>query len=150
MTPQELALGASDAVALGEVAEPFQLEFYAVLFEPDPDLRALFPTEMGEQRAELFAELEVLVDFVVQIGDRRSERRFAVHARELGRRHEVYGVTPPVYDTVRRSLPAALLECLPGFDDGHATAWTKVYAMAHSAMQERDLERTVPVPPGAS
>ena len=125
-----------DALALHHVAGRFQEEFYAVLFELDPSLRPLFPPSMDQQRRQLFAEIQTLVDFVVDIGDRPSERRFATHARDLGRFHDVAGVTAPMYEPVGRALIAALRESLDHVDDRHAAAWEKAYALMASAMQD--------------
>lgn len=135
MTPDDIELVERDVATLRTAAERFTTEFYATLFELDPDVRRLFPADIDAQRAKLFDELHVLVGRATQITDDASVNAFVERAHELGDRHEVYGVTPPMYRLVEVSLLAALRDVVPDFDDGHERAWSRLYRLVAGSMQ---------------
>lgn len=135
MTPNDIELVEHDVAALHEAADRFTGEFYATLFELDPDVRRLFPADIDAQRTKLFDELQVLVSRATQFGDDASVATFVDRARGLGERHEVYGVTPPMYRLVEVSLLAALRDVVSGFDDAHERAWVRLYRLVAGSMQ---------------
>ena len=136
MTPDDIELVEGDVAHLSASADRFTAEFYATLFDLDPDVRRLFPADIDAQRAKLFEELGVLVSRATQIVDDDSVAAFVARAHELGERHEVYGVTAPMYRLVEISLLAALRDVVPDFDDGHERAWTRLYRLVAGSMQD--------------
>lgn len=104
--------------------------FYDKLFALDPSLRALFPSDLSEQKKKLMATL----DFAVATLTKPDALLPAVRA--LGQRHVSYGVQPAHYSVVG----AALLDTLEtglgaGFTDEVRGAWTKTYGVVSSTMQ---------------
>lgn len=109
--------------------------FYTKLFELDPNLKPLFPTEkdgaMKEQGNKLMTMLAAAV-----AGLSNLEALMPV-LQNLGKRHVEYKVEPSHYDTVG----AALLGTLEaGLGDDFTTevkeAWTSVYGTMSSVMIE--------------
>ena len=135
MNPEDRRLIESDAARLGERSEQFTTEFYATLFELDPTVRRLFPDDVTEQRQKLFDELHILVTRAVECDGPADVERFAAHARELGERHELYGVEAPMYEHVGVALIGALAEVVDDFDERHADAWRRLYRLVAGTMQ---------------
>lgn len=137
MTPADLALVEADLPVLTEHGDRFAAEFYATLFELAPELRSMFPTDMAAQRRKLFDELSVLVERARQVADAASVDAFVERARDLGDRHDGYGVTAPMYRVVEVALLAAVREVVPRHDleDAHQRAWTRLYRMVAGAMK---------------
>ncbi|MFT3926196.1 MAG: protein kinase [Myxococcales bacterium] len=104
--------------------------FYARLFEARPDVRGLFPADLGEQQLKLVGALQLALEHL----DRPE--RLTPLLEELGRRHALYGVRATDFDDVG----TALLESLAEFDSAHwnpalNAAWTGAYQQISSAMQ---------------
>ncbi|GAA2142859.1 FAD-binding oxidoreductase [Kitasatospora kazusensis] len=103
--------------------------FYAHLFAHNPELRALFPAGMAEQRDRLFAALTEVV--------RRADDSagFAAYLRALGRDHRKFRAAPEHYPAVGASLIAAVRHF-----SGHSwtpeleKAWTEAYTVISQAM----------------
>jgi NAD(P)H-flavin reductase/hemoglobin-like flavoprotein len=76
--------------------------FYATLFLEAPQLRALFPVAMEEQRDRFFRALAAAVAHF------REPDRLAVMLRDLGRDHRKFGVRTEDYDLVGHALIQAL------------------------------------------
>jgi hemoglobin-like flavoprotein len=91
----------------GELTE----RFYARLFESHPELRALFPNDMSEQREKLFA---TLAEVVAHLHDPSSSKRVL---EELGREHAGFGALESHYPIVCDMLARALA-------DVSGEAWT--------------------------
>lgn len=135
VTPGDLELIDDDMAVLSTSADRFTSEFYATLFELAPDLRPLFATDLAAQRTKLFDELSVLVERAAALAHPGDVHDFEARAGELGRRHEVYGVTATMYDTVERALLGAMYEVVPGFDEQHERSWTRLYRIVAGAMR---------------
>src|SRR5262245_31342099 len=86
MSTDQVTLVKSSFAAIHPVADAFATRFYARLFELDPGLRALFKSDMAEQRQKLLEMLEAVVDAL----DRPALVVEEVAA--LGRRHASYRV----------------------------------------------------------
>lgn len=135
MTPADRLIIEADAVRLTGAADEFATEFYATLFELEPSLRQLFPERLDEQRAKLVTELDVLVARALDTESPDDLARFDRRARDLGSRHELYGVEAPMYELVGVALVGALAETLDDFDDDHILAWQRLYRLVAATMQ---------------
>ncbi len=103
--------------------------FYDRLFELDPELRALFPAELTEQKQKLMTMLTTAVrslnnlDAVVPV------------VQALGRRHVGYGVKEAHYATVGAALLDSLAKGLgPAFTPTVKESWTAVYGVLSTTM----------------
>ena len=122
MTPEQVDLvRISFAKVASAGADPATL-FYQRLFQIDPPLRHLFPSDLTAQRAKLMAALRNVVGAL----DRLDQILPAV--RELGRRHACHGVETEHYATVGSALIWTLEQGL-GADFTPATrrAWVDAY-----------------------
>lgn len=81
-----------------ERADELADRFYARLFELHPDLRRMFPADMGEQKVKLLKSLEAV------IAGLRTPRELREKLRELGRLHEAKGVREEHYAPVCAAL----------------------------------------------
>lgn len=133
MTPTDLDLITRSATELEP--EPFATCFYDTLFELAPSARALFPADMGEQRAKLMIELSTLIGFATSATEGDVDR-FVARAHRLGARHTAYGAEPEHYDIVGAALLAALREHVAGWSDAHETAWSRLYRLVATTMLE--------------
>jgi NAD(P)H-flavin reductase/hemoglobin-like flavoprotein len=72
----------------------FTSNFYLRLFATNPELRELFPANMGHQRAMLFRVIEYVLETVP---DRDNHPQLLEFLGQLGRDHRKYGVTEENY-----------------------------------------------------
>ena len=110
---------------LDEVAD----DFYSRLFTARPDLRALFPDDLTEQRHKFALELDAITGAIPDF------ERFRKRAEELGERHRGYGVRPSYYAPLREALLAALAEADPAWDEETASAWRAAFNLVAEVMQ---------------
>ncbi len=111
--------------------------FYTRLFELDPSLRRMFPTDMAEQKRKLMLTLK----FAVNSLSRLDELVPAVQA--LGRRHAGYGVKNEHYNTVGAALLWTLEQGLgEAFTPEVKAAWVTVYTLLANTMREAAAETT--------
>jgi hemoglobin-like flavoprotein len=104
--------------------------FYARLFEIDPELRRLFKSDLGDQGQRLLAMLGQAVALLSQ-----PERLLPV-LRQLGARHQGYGVEARHYATVGQALLDTLEAGLgAAFTPALRAAWTEVYGVVAQTMQ---------------
>ena len=109
--------------------------FYARLFELDPSLRHMFPSDLAEQKHKLMMTLK----FAVNSLSRLDELVSAVQA--LGRRHAGYGVKNEHYNTVAVALIWTLEQGLgAAFTPDVKGAWIAVYTLLAKTMQEAAAE----------
>jgi hemoglobin-like flavoprotein len=131
MTPEQISLVQSSFERLGPQQPVLATRFYQELFRRDPALRALFATDLTEQKARFAVKLAELVQSMPRLDDLLS------HTRALGARHAGYGVRAADYETVGNALLDALAAVLgDGFDDPTRQAW----ALAYNLMAETMLE----------
>jgi len=128
MTPSDIAAIRADFATVARAPDLFAARFYARLFAIDPELRALFPEDLAEQRKKLVQALAMVVDGL----DRLDSIIDAVRA--LGSRHNDYGVTAEHYASVGEAVLATLEDTLESFDDSHRAAWGRAYALLADAM----------------
>ena len=88
MTPEQVAIVQRTAAMVARDGDRFARAFYDHLFERRPSARCLFPEEMDLQRSRLVEEILLLVAAAADLPS------FLQRARELGRRHQGYGVQP--------------------------------------------------------
>ncbi|MEM6664076.1 MAG: globin domain-containing protein [Pseudomonadota bacterium] len=107
--------------------------FYGRLFQQRPELRAMFGDDMELQGRKLMDTLNFVIDHLD-----RSER-LAEPVRELGVRHQEYGVVPKDYGDVGNALLWAFQNILQGeFRSDVESAWTAAYFQISEAMIEAE------------
>lgn len=136
VTPEELELIAADGHTVSTLGDGFARRFYDTLFEVAPSTRELFPDDLVAQRGKLVDELSFLVAAATASASDGDLGPFLDRARELGRRHVGYGVRGADYAPVGVALLAALRDSIPGWDDDHDAAWTKLYGLISDVMRE--------------
>lgn len=130
MTPDQIVLVQTSFARLVPQADAVAGAFYARLFQLDPTLRALFPAELGPQRAKL---MQMLAAAVRGLDDLPA---LLPVVRSLGQRHAGYGVRPQHYATVGRALMDTLGSGLgSAFTPAMEQAWSAVYTALAGAMQ---------------
>jgi nitric oxide dioxygenase len=109
--------------------------FYNRLFEDDPTLEALFPSDLTEQKQKLMATLATAVGGLGMLDE------IVPIVQDLGIRHAAYGVKPEHYDTVAGALLWTLEQGLAGaFTPEVKTAWTEAYMILAETMKEAAAE----------
>ena len=130
MTPETIRLVRSSFDQVLPVADLAATLFYDRLFVLDPSLRSLFPENLNQQKQSLMATLRIAVEQLDQ-----PDRLLPV-VRQLGVRHERYGVTAAHYATVADALLWTLEQGLgPAFTPAVRAAWTAVYEVLATTMQ---------------
>jgi hemoglobin-like flavoprotein len=120
MTPDQVKLVQDSFSKVAPISETAALLFYDRLFEIAPQVRAMFPSDMTEQRKKLMAMLAVVVS---GLGNLSS---ILPAASVLAKRHVGYGAKAEHYPVVG----AALLWTL---EKGLGDAWTPAVADAWGA-----------------
>lgn len=130
MTPEQVNLVKQSWAKVVPVAEQAAELFYGKLFELDPSLRDMFPSDMQEQGRKLMATINTAVNAL----DRLDTIVPTVQA--LGRRHVGYGVREEHYDTVGAALLWTLEQGLgEAFTPEVKTAWTETYTLLAATMK---------------
>lgn len=130
MTPEQIALVQESFARVAPIAPQAAAIFYDKLFAADPSLRAMFRGDMAAQGEALMRMIAAAVRTLDQ-----PEHLVPV-LRNLGRRHDAYGVKPQHYDTVGGALIATLEQGLgPAFDMPTRAAWVAMYTMVSRTMQ---------------
>jgi hemoglobin-like flavoprotein len=117
MTPKQVELVQQSFAKVIPISEQASVLFYDRLFEIAPQVRAMFPDDMTEQRRKLMMMLAAVVN---GLGDLPS---ILPAASALAKRHTGYGATAEHYPVVG----AALLWTL---EKGLGDAWTPEVAEA--------------------
>jgi hemoglobin-like flavoprotein len=111
------------------------LTFYGRLFELDPALRPLFGDNLENQAAMFVTALSVSVLGLVEQGF------VPASVRELGARHERYGVEEPFYATFGEALLWTLGQLLgERFTPEVREAWSDAYETLAAAMKQSAAE----------
>lgn len=131
MTPQQIHQVRDSFALLAPKADAAAALFYARLFQVDPELRQLFRGNLHEQGAKLMQ----MIAAAVKLLDRPDALLPVL--RQLGARHQDYGVLPAHY----ASVGAALLDTLAvgladDFDAPTRSAWVAMYALVSRTMLE--------------
>ncbi len=131
MTPEQVVIVQTTWRPVLLVGDTFAELFYGKLFTLDPDLRRLFKNDLKEQGRNLTAMISVAA------GSLGRAERIVLALRELGRRHQAYGVQPQHYETVAAALLWALEKSLgEAFTPEVRGAWTEAYRLLAATMQD--------------
>jgi hemoglobin-like flavoprotein len=120
MTPDQVKLVQQSFSQVAPIADQAAILFYDRLFEVAPQVKAMFPADMTEQRKKLMATLAVVVNGLTDLP------AILPAASALAKRHVAYGTKPDHYPVVG----AALLWTL---EKGLGSAWTPEVASAWTA-----------------
>jgi hemoglobin-like flavoprotein len=143
MATDQVRLVKSSFASIGPRADALATQFYAQLFALEPALRALFHSDMAEQRQKLMQMLSAIVEAL----DRPA--LIVAEVAALGQRHADYGVVAEHYALVEQALLWALAEELgERWTEELAAAWQAAYTLLAATMQAAARSAT-PAPPGA-
>ncbi|CCD86578.1 putative nitric oxide dioxygenase (NOD); flavohemoprotein [Bradyrhizobium sp. ORS 285] len=120
MTPSQITLVQDSFAKVAPISDQAAAIFYDRLFEVAPQVRAMFPDDLTEQRKKLMATLTVVVNGLSDLP------AILPAASALAKRHVNYGAKPEHYPVVG----AALLWTL---EKGLGEAWTPDVADAWTA-----------------
>ena len=125
---------------IAPIADDAAALFYRRLFQLDPMLKLMFPGDMAGQRRKLMQMLTAAVKGLDRL------EQLAPVLQDLGRRHVAYGVGDAHYDIVGQALLWTLEKALGrAFTPDLRHAWTTVYTLVATTMQEAAREVAVPV-----
>ncbi|MCU1364846.1 MAG: Hemoglobin-like protein [Ilumatobacteraceae bacterium] len=129
MDNHNIALVQATFHAVAPMADEFSAAFYAHLFELDPSLRSMFPSDLTGQRRKLVDELAAIVDTIGRLPV------LVARTTELGRRHVDYGVEPHHYDLVLDALMHAFGVCIPErMTPEVVVSWRRAYNLVAETM----------------
>jgi hemoglobin-like flavoprotein len=120
MTPEQVTLVQESFAKVAPISDQAAVMFYDRLFEAAPQVKAMFPVDMTEQRKKLMATLAVVVNGLSKL------ESILPAASALAQRHVAYGAKPAHYPVVG----AALLWTM---EKGLGEAWTPAVADAWTA-----------------
>ena len=122
MTSDQVQLVQQSFAKVAPIADQAAVLFYDRLFETAPQVKAMFPADISEQRKKLMATLAVVVN---GLGDLKS---VLPAASALARRHVTYGAKAEHYPVVGAALLWTLEKGLgEGWTPAVADAWTSAY-----------------------
>jgi hemoglobin-like flavoprotein len=122
MTPDQITLVQQSFAKVAPISETAAVLFYDRLFEIAPQVQAMFPADMTEQRRKLMMMLATVVN---GLGDLNS---ILPAASALAKRHVGYGAKAEHYPVVGAALLWTLEKGLGnGWTPQVAEAWTTVY-----------------------
>lgn len=138
MTADELARVQVQADLL-RADHQFVTTVYDVMFSEYPELRSMFPEDLGAQRARFAEEFAVLMDGLLDL--EAFERR----GRDLGRRHAARGVRAEHYPKVRDAFVTAVAVHLgEELSAADRVAWTRAFDLIGAVMQKGAEEAATP------
>jgi hemoglobin-like flavoprotein len=129
MTPEQVQLVQQSFAKVAPISEQASVIFYDRLFEIAPQVRAMFPDDMKEQRKKLMATLAVVVNGLTNL------EAVLPAASALAKRHVSYGAKPDHYPVVGSALLYTLEKGLGnGWTPDVAAAWNATYATLSTFM----------------
>ena len=135
LTSAEKTLVQNSFATIAPIAGDAAVLFYQRLFELDPSLRSMFPSDMTGQRQKLMHMLTAAVKGLDHLD------HLVPVLEDLGRRHATYGVLDAHYETVGAALLWTLQMGLgAAFTPEVKAAWTTVYGLVASTMQSAARE----------
>ena len=136
MTPENIAEVRASWDKVRSDAQGFASEFYRRLFEMDPNLPALFKSDMQSEGEKLVQ----MLDFCVRNLERLDTILPVI--QDFGQRHEYYGFTAQHYESVGRALIATLNAQLGEiFTPQVKMAWGETYTVLAGAMPNSAVPR---------
>ena len=122
MTPDQVKLVQQSFSKVASISDQAAAIFYDRLFEVAPQVKAMFPADMTEQRKKLMATLAVVVNGLSDLSSIQPV------ASALAKRHVGYGAKPEHYPVVGAALLWALEKGLgEEWTSEVAAAWTAAY-----------------------
>jgi hemoglobin-like flavoprotein len=122
MTPDQIKLVQDSFAKVGPISEKAAELFYGRLFEIAPQVRAMFPDDMSEQRKKLMATLAIVVQGLNNLDT------ILPAASALAKRHVSYGAEAAHYPVVGQALLWTLEQGLgPSWTPDVAAAWAGAY-----------------------
>ena len=136
MTPEQVTLVQQSFGKVAPISDQAVVIFYDRLFEIAPQVKAMFPADMTEQRKKLMATLAVVVNGLSNL------ESILPAASALAQRHVAYGARAEHYPVVGSALLWTLEKGLgDGWTVDVATAWTAAYTMLSGFMIEQAYGR---------
>ena len=129
MTPDQVKLVQQSFAKVAPISQQAAKIFYDRLFEVAPQVRAMFPDDMTEQRRKLMATLAVVVNGLTDL------ETVLPAASALAKRHVTYGAAPAHYPVVGGALLWTLEKGLGSdWTPDVAAAWTAAYGKLSNYM----------------
>jgi nitric oxide dioxygenase len=123
MTPDQVKLVQQSFSRVAPISDQAAILFYDRLFEVAPQVKAMFPADLTEQRRKLMATLAVVVNGLGDLGS------ILPAASALAKRHVGYGARAEHYPVVGAALLWTLEKGLgDGWTPDVANAWTAAYS----------------------
>jgi hemoglobin-like flavoprotein len=123
MTQDQIELVQQSFAKVAPISEQAAVLFYDRLFEIAPSVKAMFPSEMSEQRRKLMATLAIVVNGLSNL------ETIQPAASSLATRHVAYGAKAEHYPLVGAALLWTLEKGLGAdWTPDVAKAWTAAYA----------------------
>jgi nitric oxide dioxygenase len=136
MTLEQVAVVQLSFAKVAPIADRAAVMFYDRLFEIAPQVKAMFPADMAEQRQKLMATLAVVVDGLSNL------ESVLPAASALAKRHVAYGAKPEHYPVVGSVLLWTLeRELGDAWTKEVADAWTAAYGTLSGYMIEQAYGR---------
>lgn len=136
MTPEQIKLVQDSFAKVAPISEKAAELFYGRLFEIAPQVRAMFPDDMTEQRKKLMATLAIVVNGLNNLDT------ILPAASALAKRHVSYGAEAAHYPVVGQALLWTLEQGLgPSWTPEVATAWTGAYTTLSGFMISEAYEK---------
>ena len=136
MTPQQIALVQASFAKVVPIAGTAADLFYGRLFEIAPELRALFPRDLAQQKQKLMMMLGIAVSGLSRLDSILP----AISA--LGARHATYGVKAEHFTPVGAALLWTLAQGLgEEFTPQVEDAWATAYGLLSQAMIDAMLRK---------
>jgi nitric oxide dioxygenase len=136
MTPEQVSLVQQSFAKVAPIADQAAVLFYDRLFEIAPQVKALFPADLTEQRKKLMGTLAVVVNGLSNLDS------ILPAASVLAQRHVAYGAKPEHYPVVGSALLWTLEKGLgDGWTTDVAAAWTAAYTTLSGFMIEQAYGR---------
>jgi hemoglobin-like flavoprotein len=130
MTPQQIALIQESWRKVLPISDTAAELFYSRLFTLDPSMKPMFKGDMKLQGRKLMAMLNTVVHGL------STFERLEPAVKDLGRRHDGYGVQPAHYRTVAEALLWTLKQGLgDAFTEETELAWVAAYGRIAALMQ---------------
>ena len=131
MTPRQIELVRDSLSIVAADPSRFSALFYNRLFAIHPELRDIFPADMGAQQAKFVETLAIVVAALDRL------EVIAPDLAAMGARHTGYGTEPHHYEWVRGALNWALGQVLrKDFTLDLQLAWNAAYRRVAEAMQQ--------------
>ena len=136
MTPEQVTLVQASFGKVAPIADQAAVMFYDRLFEIAPQVKAMFPSDMTEQRKKLMATLAVVVNGLSNL------ETILPAASALAQRHVTYGAKAEHYPVVGSALLWTLEKGLgEDWTPDIASAWTAAYGTLSGFMIEQAYGR---------